>query len=300
MPETTALPNKPSFNPLAIYWPLLVGVLALYLPTYYALATGAWNTEAEAHGPIVLAVAIYLAWNMHGKARQLQNEAPRTQAALGWISLLAGLACYVIGRSQNILLFEAGSQFPVFLGILLMTLGWRGVKLFWFPLFFLLFMVPPPGVILDAVTSPLKQEVSHLASHFLYMAGYPIARSGVVITIGQYQLLVADACSGLHSIVSLSAMGLLYLYLMRHTSILRNLILVALIIPTAILTNVARVMILALITYYFGDEAGQGFLHGFAGIMIFVVAVLLLFLFDAILGFVFPDKHIDGKSTARP
>ena len=299
MSETTALPNKPPFSSLAIYWPLLVGVLALYLPTYYALATGAWNTEAEAHGPIVLAVSIYLAWNMRGKATQLQNEILHKQTALGWISLLFGLVCYVIGRSQNILLFETGSQFPVFLGVLLMTLGWRGVKLFWFPLFFLLFMVPPPGVILDAVTSPLKQQVSHLASHFLYMAGYPIARSGVVITIGQYQLLVADACSGLHSIVSLSAMGLLYLYLMRHTSILRNLILIALIIPIAILTNVARVMILALITYYFGDEAGQGFLHGFAGIMIFVVAVLLLFLFDAIFGFVFPDKHTDGKSAVQ-
>ena len=299
MPEATALPDKPSFNPLAIYWPLLVGALALYLPTYYSLATGAWNTEAEAHGPIVLAVSIYLAWNMRGKAAQLQNKTLHKQTALGWMSLLLGLACYVIGRSQNILLFETGSQFPVFLGILLMTLGWRGVKLFWFPLFFLLFMVPPPGVILDAVTSPLKQQVSHLASHFLYLAGYPIARSGVVITIGQYQLLVADACSGLHSIVSLSAMGLLYLYLMRHTSILRNLILIALIIPIAILTNVARVMILALITYYFGDEAGQGFLHGFAGIMIFVVAVLLLFLFDAIFGFVFPDKHTDGKSAVQ-
>lgn len=299
MSETTALPNKPPFSSLAIYWPLLVGVLALYLPTYYALATGAWNTEAEAHGPIVLAVSIYLAWNMRGKATQLQNEILHKQTALGWISLLFGLVCYVIGRSQNILLFETGSQFPVFLGVLLMTLGWRGVKLFWFPLFFLLFMVPPPGVILDAVTSPLKQQVSHLASHFLYMAGYPIARSGVVITIGQYQLLVADACSGLHSIVSLSAMGLLYLYLMRHTSVLRNLILIALIIPIAIVTNVARVMILALITYYFGDEAGQGFLHGFAGIMIFVVAVLLLFLFDAILGFVFPDKHTDGNPAVR-
>lgn len=299
MSETTVLPNKPPFTSLAIYWPLLVGVLALYLPTYYALATGAWNTEAEAHGPIVLAVSIYLAWNMRGKAAQLQNETLRKQTTLGWISLLFGLVCYVIGRSQNILLLETGSQFPVFLGILLMTIGWRGVKLFWFPLFFLLFMVPPPGVILDAVTSPLKQQVSHLASHFLYIAGYPIARSGVVITIGQYQLLVADACSGLHSIVSLSAMGLLYLYLMHHTSVLRNLILIALIIPIAIVTNVARVMILALITYYFGDEAGQGFLHGFAGIMIFVVAVLLLFLFDAILGSVFPDKHTDGKPAVQ-
>ena len=124
----------------------------------------------------------------------------------------------------------------------------------------------------------------------LYAAGYPIARSGVMLTVGQYQLLVADACSGLHSMFSLSAMGLLYLYLMQRTSVARNLIIMASIIPIAFAANIVRVIVLILVTYHLGDEAGQGFLHGFAGIMLFIIGLLFLFILDWILGFIFPDR----------
>jgi exosortase len=118
----------------------------------------------------------------------------------------------------------------------------------------------------------------------LYLFDYPIARTGVILTIGPYQLLVADACSGIHSIISLSALGFLYLYLMKHTSFARNAILVALVVPIAMLANVTRVMVLVLVTFHMGDEAGQGFVHGFAGMVLFVAALLLLFLVDAGLG----------------
>jgi exosortase len=111
-----------------------------------------------------------------------------------------------------------------------------------------------------------------------------------VLTVGQYQLLVADACSGLHSMFSLSAMGLLYLYLMERTSLARNLIIMAAILPIAFAANIVRVMVLILVTYHMGDEAGQGFLHGFAGIMLFVIGLLFLFMLDWVLGFFLPDR----------
>ncbi|MGH6612326.1 MAG: archaeosortase/exosortase family protein, partial [Burkholderiaceae bacterium] len=104
------------------------------------------------------------------------------------------------------------------------------------------------------------------------------------LSIGQYQLLVADACSGLNSIFSLSAMGLLYLYLMRHRSMLRDTLLVLSIVPIAIFANLLRVLFLVLLTFHFGDGAGQGFLHGFAGMFLFAVALLMLFGFDRLLG----------------
>jgi exosortase B len=189
-----------------------------------------------------------------------------------------------------LVLFEVGSQIPVLLGAFLIISGLPLVRALWFPLFFLLFMVPLPGFLVDAVTGPLKGYVSALTEQILYFAGYPIARNGVVLTIGQYQLLVADACSGLHSMFSLSAMGLLYLYLMQRTSLARNLILIASILPIAFAANVIRVMILVLVTYHFGDEAGQGFVHDFAGILLFVVGLLFLFLLDGVLGFFFPDR----------
>jgi exosortase/archaeosortase family protein len=89
---------------------------------------------------------------------------------------------------------------------------------------------------------------------------------------------------------SLSAMGLLYLYLMQRTSLARNLIIMAAILPIAFAANVVRVMVLILVTYHLGDEAGQGFLHGFAGIMLFIVGLLFLFVLDWVLGFIFPDR----------
>lgn len=271
---------------IGVWWPILIGALALYLPTYYDLAHGLWDTEEYAHGPIVLIVTLYLIWM---KRKEL-GEQVQPSPLLGWSLLVFGLLVYSVGRSQDILLLEVGSQIPVMLGVLLITLGAHAARALWFPLFFLLFMVPLPGFIIDAVTNPLKNQISVLTEHILYAFDYPIARSGVVLSVGPYQLLVADACSGLHSMFSLSAMGLLYLYLMQHTSPLRNVLLIAAILPIAFVANVVRVIVLVLITYHMGDEAGQGFLHGTAGIMLFIVGLLFLFLLDSVLGYFLPDR----------
>jgi exosortase len=128
----------------------------------------------------------------------------------------------------------------------------------------------------------------------LYAVGYPIARSGVILQIGQYQLLVADACAGLHTLFSLEAMGLLYLNVVRHTSLLRNIALAVLIVPISFAANVIRVMVLALITYHFGDEAGQGFLHGFAGMVLFMTALMFIIATDSAL------RWLAQRTGARP
>lgn len=232
---------------------------------------------------MILAVSAYLMW----RQRAAFSEGESKPAPLaGWVLLLFGLALYVLGRSQQILLFEVGSQIPVIAGAVLILRGWRALKALLFPVLFLVFMVPLPGILVDALTNPLKRYVSEIAEHALYSAGYPIARSGVTLTIGPYQLLVADACSGLHSLYSLSALGLLYLYLMKHQSVIRNVVLGTAVLPIAFGANIVRVMFLVLVTYHFGDEAGQGFLHGFAGMVLFVAALLLLFALDAVLGLV--------------
>jgi exosortase B len=292
-PDTLRFPEN---NPLLAWWPVLLGFLALYLPTYYDLAHNDWDTEAQAHGPIVLAVSLFLIWQQRKLLQSSAAEKGQSYPVTGWIVLAAGLLLYAIGRSQGLILFEVGSQIPVLLGAFLIVSGMSLVRALWFPLFFLLFMVPLPGFLVDAITGPLKEYISVITEQVLYAAGYPIARIGVVLTIGQYQLLVADACSGLHSMFSLSAMGLLYLHLMRRTSMTRNLILIAAILPIAFVANVVRVIILVLVTYHLGDEAGQGFLHGFAGLLLFVVGVLCLFMLDAVLGLFLPDR---ARSTSN-
>lgn len=285
-----AIANKTPIQPTPAYlqwWPILLGLAAMYLPTYYNLATTVWQSEDQAHGPLILAVVLYLIWQ---KRDCLMGEIQgRVNSIAGWLLLLFGLLLYVLGRSQGVLILDIGSQIPVLVGMLLITRGIPAIRVLWFPLLFLVFMIPLPGMLVDVVTGPLKQQISELAETVLYWGGYPIARSGVTLTIGQYQLLVADACSGLHSMFSLSALGLLYLYLMQYRSWTRNAVLIASLLPIAFFANTVRVIILVLVTYYLGDEAGQGFIHGFAGILLFMVSLLFLFMLDAALGLVLPE-----------
>jgi exosortase B len=278
-------------NPWLPWLPIALGLAALYIPTYISLWNGVWNTEEQGHGPLILAVVAWIVWQ---KRENLITGDLAPSSLLGWPLLVFGLLLYVLGRSQDILLFEVGSHLPVLAGVLLAVGGWPMLRRFAFPLFFLVFMIPLPGAIVDALTGPLKQYVSVLAEHLLYAVGYPIARNGVTLTIGPYQLLVADACSGMHSLYSLSALGLLYLYLMRHASRLRNIGIAFAILPVAFSANIVRVVFLVLVTFHLGDEAGQGFLHGFAGMVLFVAALLCLFLLDSILGWFLPDS----KTTA--
>ena len=278
---------------LKSWWPVLTGLMVLYLPTYYDLSQTVWTEEEYVHSPMVLIAGIWLFWRQR---EALLAPPQQTRPAAGGILLGVGLLLYAVGRSQEILLFEVGSQIPVLLGVLLIALGDNAARKLWFPLFFLLFMIPVPILLVDLMTGPLKQQISQLAEDTLYALGYPIARSGVVLTIGPYQLVVADGWSGLHSMFSLSAMGLLYLYLLRYPSRLKNALLIASILPIAFFANVVRVIILVLVTYHFGDEAGQGFLHKFAGIILFAAALLMLFGLDGLYDVVFKPR----RNLAKP
>jgi exosortase B len=170
--------------------------------------------------------------------------------------------------------------------------GWTALRALWFMLLFIFYLVPLPGTFVDGLTLPMKQSVSEIAAQILYAAGYPIARTGVILTIGQYQLLVADACAGLNSMFSLSALGLLYLYLMKHKSWLQNGLILVSLLPIAFCANIVRVIVLVLVTYHFGDAAGQGFAHGFSGMVLFVIALISILLLDAILAaFIKPHKR---------
>ena len=185
-------------------------------------------------------------------------------------------------------MFEILSQILLLIALLLIFKGVRALKIAWFPLFFMLFMVPLPEALVAAVTAPLKLAVSAVASNLLYHIGYPVGRSGVTMTVGPYQLLVADACAGLNSMFTLEALGMLYMNLMRYTNPARNIALALLLIPTAFAANIVRVVILVLVTYHFGDEAGQGFVHGFAGMVLFMVALTLMLVLDKALGLFLP------------
>jgi exosortase B len=257
-----------------------VGWLILYVPTYSLLSRTIWASDEQGHGPIIMAVAIWLLWRLREPLANLKAE-PATGA--GTVLFVFSMLLFIVGRSQNILLFEAGSQIPLLMSLLLFFKGSKALRLCWFPLFFLLFMVPLPATLVASVTTPLKSAVSAVASNLLHAAGYPVGRTGVVMTVGPYQLLVADACAGLNSMFTLEALGLLYMQLMNYKSAVRNVFLAIVVIPISFFANIIRVIILVLVTYHFGDEAGQGFVHGFAGMVLFMVALTLILFVDGLL-----------------
>ena len=293
--------RKASFShpKLSAYKPLMfvvLGLLAMYVPSFIDLFNGIWNTNQQAHGPIVFVVAI---WFFYFKANQaIKADIPVIPAPhLGWPVLLSGCLIFVVGRSQTLYLFEIGSLIIVLLGIMLLFVGKAMAKHFWFAFFFMLFMVPLPASIVEAITQPMKVAVSFTSEHLLYEMGYPVARAGIILLIGQYQLLVADACAGLNSLFTLEALGLLYMNIMRHESPLRNALLAALIIPISFAANVTRVVLLALITFHWGDEAGQGFVHEFSGMLLFITALFLIISVDTLLRFL--TAYLDKRKSRR-
>ena len=273
---TIAQPKgKSAFLPPAV---LAAGLAAVAVPTMTFVARVSWSTEAGAHGPIVLFTGLWLLWRLWPEARPFVAP-PRTAAVVA--ALAVTLPLYLVSRIAQIVEVQGYLMYAVVLAAAYAMIGLPAMRRLWFPLLYLAFMFPLPDTLVAALTGSLKIMISHAAVALLYQFGYPIGSAGVSIQVGQFQLLVAAACSGLNSIVALTAISLFYVY-MRHQANWRYaLLLTAFILPVAIFTNFIRVLILILLTYHAGDDAAQGFLHNFAGLTMFTVALLTIFALDS-------------------
>lgn len=299
-------PSKASWLPVSSdVVVLIVGLVLMYLPTIYVLLgtndAALWQKGEHSHGPIMLAVAswlLYARWQEFKAADRGVSLAAKTPPGQWWAwpCLVFGAFWYVTGRALGIIYFEVGSFIPMISGVVLLVGGTPLLNALKFPLFFFVFMVPLPGFVIDPISQFIKLRVSIVTTEVLYFFGYPISHTGVIISIGQYQLLVADACAGMRTLFMLEAMGIFYINVMRHTSWMRNVSLALLIVPISFTANCIRVIFLALLTYHFGDEVGQGFLHGFAGIVLFVVALLLIIAIDTMLRLM--SARLSGKPEA--
>ncbi len=273
--------NGFSVKPLLWPWLTAFAALAAYAPTFVQLAQGPWQTEQEGHGPLIIAAALWLVWSSRDKWR---NAELRPAPIAGWTSLLSGLAMLFLSRTQDLISVEVLSELLVIAGCVLLLAGWKVLRILAFPIGFLIFTVPAPGWMVDGATVPLKVFISDLVTKVLYAAGYPVAQNGVVIMIGPYQLLMKDACAGMNSIFALSAIGMFYIYAFRWESKVRALILFAAIIPITIVANFVRVLALVLLAYYGGVDLIDGVLHDLTGIALFVIAIMLVFICDGLLG----------------
>lgn len=291
MPPTLASAATGPFGLRLPGLPFLVmfgGLAGMALPTILHLAKDFWAADEQGHGPVILAVSLWLLWRRRAEIAALPLHPAYVSA---FVLLMLAVVGSVIGRSQDVVQFEALAPILAGAALLLLGPGWAGLRLAAVPLLFLLFVVPLPGVFVQSLTVPLKTAVSYVAELLMHQLDYPVARTGVILAVDQYRLLVADACAGLTSMFTLEALGLMYVNLRGYSSKLRSALLAVLIIPISFAANVIRVVILVLVTYHFGDAAGQGFVHGFAGLVLFVVATMLMLATDALLGRVVPARR---------
>lgn len=260
------------------YWLLWLGLAVVLVPTLIRLAGQNWSLEIGAHGPIVLATGLWLLWHTR-EEWQAKSAGPSPLAFL----FAGGTICallYAVGRGLSFLVVEALAAYGFVLLAFACFVGLRGLLRTAFPFIYLAFLVPVPGWILDALTGSLREWISVAATNALQWLGYPVAREGVVIYIGPYQLLVEDACSGMNSLVGLMAIGMFYIFILHRANWKHAVLLFAAIIPIAIGANLIRVVALILVTHYFGDRVAQGLFHDLAGIMLFALSLAMMVAVD--------------------
>ncbi len=267
---------------IGAHWQWLIlacGLVVLVLPTLMSIAALSWSTEQGAHGPIVLAISIWLfvrSWPA------MRADAIPGSPVWGGLSLALMLVVYVLARIVGSLVIESAAMYGALVVTLYLLVGARAMRANWFPIAYFLFVLPPPGNWVASLTQPLRLQISAFAVDFLGLFGYPVARTGLMIYVDQYALEVRAACSGLNSMISLSAIGLFYVYIRHQADIAYCAAMAIVIVAMALLANFMRVLILILITYHFGDGAAQGFLHMFAGMTMFAIALIGLIAFDEV------------------
>lgn len=263
--------------PAAIF---LLGVAAILLPTMFDVARLTWTTDQGGHAPIIVATGLWLLWR---EFKAVSAEARPGKISLGTVALILSLVAFMVFRITGILELEALAMYASLISAAYLMIGGTALASLWFPVLYLAVALPPPNTVVAFITQPIKILISQTAVSLLRLFDFPIASTGVTIQIDNYQLLVAAACAGLNSIISLSAICLFYVYLRHKRDWAAFFIVAALVVPVAIFSNFIRVLILVLITHYAGEAAAQGFLHDFAGLTVFLVALLTIFGLDALI-----------------
>jgi exosortase len=272
---------------------LAVGCIALVAPTMLQVARETWSTEQGGHGPLVLATGI---WALRRELKAKKPDANPGKLLPSLLMLAFSLALFIVARITGILEIEAFAMYGVLISGAYFVVGGTVIKSIWLPLIYLAFALPPPDTVVAAITQPIKIAISSWAVTILHAVGYPIASSGVTIQIGQYELLVAAACAGLNSIMTLTALCLFYVYLRHRSNPIAFLVIAIAAIPVAVVSNFVRVLVLVLVTYYLGDAAGQGFLHDFAGLVMFSIALLAIFGLDKLATPLFRQRTADATA----
>ena len=267
---------RPTSPKLKLWEGVVLAGLAvwLYAPILGRLVSQWWTDPNFSHGFFVPAFSLYVLWQ--NRARLLQIEPAPSLWGLPLIVLSLGVL--VLGVFGVELFLSRVSLLLLITGMVIFFLGWETLRAVLFPLLFLVLMVPIPAIIFNHITFPLQILASKLSAWLLPLVGVPVFREGNVINLPAMPLEVADACSGIHSLLSLTTLAIMYGYLLEKRVFIRVVLALAS-IPIAVAANALRIVGTGLLVQYWDADKAQGFFHEFSGWLIFVCSLLLLFAF---------------------
>ena len=253
-------------------------LVLLYFRVLQGLISDWIHMPDFSHGFLIPIVSFYFVYE---KRKQLSALSPST-AWTGFGLIVFGILLFLLGNLATEYFTMRFSMLVVLGGIILFLLGREFYKTFLFPLVFLIFMIPIPSVLMDRITFPMQLFASKVAAKSLYLIGIPALREGNVILLANTSLEVAEACSGIRSLISLLALSVVFAYFSQKTT-LKRVLLVLSTFPIAIIANAARVTGTGVLAHHYGDKVAQGFFHGFSGWILFVVAFVCLFVVGGLL-----------------
>jgi exosortase len=242
-------------------------VILLYFPVLQGLIKQWWNEPDFSHGFIVPVFAGYVVW----LTRKRWQAIPPQPDDKGVFVIVVALCMLLAGSVAAVLFVSRLSMVVLLLGIVLYLAGREMVSALAFPLGYLLLMIPPPEIIYNQITFPMQLWASKVAFVFLQWVHVPVLLEGNILLLPNYSLEVAEACSGIRSLLSLIALAVAYGYIAEKRGWLR-VVLVVMTVPVAILSNSLRVFGTGLATYWVGPEWANGFLHEMSGFVVFFVA----------------------------
>lgn len=285
------MPGKPSAAEArkvpwaAIGW-FVVLLIVVYFPTWKLLVEQ-WSTDEDvSHGFLVPVVAGFVAWQRREELMALEWK----PAWWGLGIMLWGVLQSVIGVLGVELFLQRTSILITLVGMLLVLGGTAVVRVLAFPLLLLPFMIPIPAVVYNQITFPLQLFASRVAEMVLGWFGIPVLRDGNVLELASQKLSVAEACSGIRSLMSLTFLALVYSYFFDKKVWMRWALLIG-VVPIAILANAGRVTVTGILSDEVSPDLAHGFFHSLEGWIVFLIAFAMLLVLHGLINRIYRHWH---------
>ncbi|HUO25398.1 MAG TPA: exosortase/archaeosortase family protein [Candidatus Aquilonibacter sp.] len=260
-------------------------LLWLYAPTLSHLVLQWWHDPNFSHGFFVPLFSAFVLWQERSRLTALDLRPSWSGLAI----LFFGLSMLVIGRWGADIFLPRLSLLIVLAGLTILFLGWNFFRAILFPWAFLLLMIPIPAIIFNKITFPLQLLASKIASLSLAAMGVPVLREGNVIVLAAMRLEVAEACSGIRSLMSLLTLAVIYSYLVERRTAARLALALAS-IPIAVGANSVRIIGTGLLVQYWDPDRAEGYFHASWGLLIFVISLVMLYLVHRLICLIWPDE----------